>query len=366
MQNQTEYAASLLKLVSGTEKNSEPSMKYVRLGKSGLKISKVILGAMGYGDSKVESWILEEEKALPLLEHAYKKGINTWDTADFYSLGKSEEIIGKAIKKYEIPRSNLVILTKCYFGVDPAIIAAGEINVPMTMTNDGFMVNRVGLSRKHILDAVDASVARLGTYIDVLQIHRLDRDVPAEEIMKALNDVVESGKVRYLGASSMAAWEFQMLNNIAEKHSWHKFISMQNYHNLLYREEEREMHPYCEHAGIGIIPWSPLARGTLARPWKTPSSNSVRSQNDRFTDLITSPGDKAVVDRLEEVAKKLNKSMATVATAWSLRKGVNPILGLQTKERIDEAVEMVNFDLSDEDMKLLEEPYKPKSAAPVF
>ncbi|KAH7139560.1 NADP-dependent oxidoreductase domain-containing protein [Dendryphion nanum] len=341
------------------------NMKYTRLGKSGLKISKVILGTMGYGDPRMGDWVLDEEGALPLLEHAYKRGINTWDTADFYSQGKSEEVVGKAIKKLNIPRQNLVILTKCFFGVDEEVLSSGTPNLRLSMVNDGYMVNRVGLSRKHILDAVDASVARLGTYIDVLQIHRLDRDVTPEEIMKALNDVVESGKVRYLGASSMAAWEFQMLNNTAERNGWHKFISMQNYHNLLYREEEREMHPYCNYAGIGLIPWSPLAQGTLARPWKDDAS-SVRAQNNAIIAMLTNDGDKDVVDRLEEVSKRLGVSMATVATAWSLKKGVNPILGLQSIGRIDEAVETVNFELSDADVEALEEPYRAKAAAPVF
>ncbi|KAF2262466.1 voltage-gated shaker-like K+ channel, subunit [Lojkania enalia] len=340
-------------------------MKYNNLGKSGLKISKVVLGAMGYGDPKYVPWMLPEEKALPLLEHAFKRGINTWDTADFYCQGRSEEIIGAALKKYKIPRARLVILTKCFFGIDEAIFKDGVIDVPMSMINDGHMVNRVGLSRKHILDAVDASVARLGTYIDVLQIHRLDRDTPPEEIMRALNDVIESGKVRYIGASSMAAWEFQMLNNVAEKHGWHKFISMQNYHNMLYREEEREMHPYCQHAGIGLIPWSPLAGGVLARPWRN-SEESVRSKAEQFRELVVSAGDYVVVDRLEEVSKRLGVSMAKVAIAWSIRKGVNPIVGLQSIERIDEAVDAAGLELSDEDFTSLDEVYKAKPVAPIF
>ncbi|KAF2786564.1 Aldo/keto reductase [Melanomma pulvis-pyrius CBS 109.77] len=349
------------------EDNSAPvsTMKYVRLGNSGLKISKVILGAMGYGESKVEPWILNEEKALPLLEHAYKKGINTWDTADFYSTGTSEVIVGKAIKKYNIPRPNLVIMTKVFFGVDEAVTAKGYTDPVLAMTNDGYMVNRVGLSRKHILDAVDASVERLGTYIDVLQIHRNDRAVPPEEIMRALNDVVESGKVRYIGASSMAAWEFQHLNNVAEKHGWHKFVSMQSYHNLLYREEEREMYAYCRHAGIGIIPWSPLAQGTLARPWSARAA-TVRGENNAYAALLTSEGDKAIVDRLEEVAKRVGLSMAVVATAWSLKKGVNPILGLQSVERIDEAAAAVDVELSGEDVEELEELYQAKAVAMVY
>lgn len=193
------------------------------LGRSGLKISSIVLGAMGFGSptSSNGTWVLDEAASLPLLKYAFDKGINTWDTADFYSQGKSEEIIGTAIKKYGIQREKLVLLSKVFFGVDEAeVMKGGSPDLGAAMNNDGVMVNRVGLSRKHILDAVERSVERLGTYIDVLQIHRFDPDVPPEEIMKALNDVVESGKVRYIGASSMAAWRFQMLNNIAEKHGW--------------------------------------------------------------------------------------------------------------------------------------------------
>lgn len=188
---------------------------------------------MTYGTPDWQEWVLDEEKSLPLLKHAYDVGLNTWDTADVYSNGRSEEIIGKAIDKYQIPRQKLVILSKCYFGV---VQDGSQPRIHEMSKNDDGMVNQVGLSRKHIFDAVDASVKRLGTYIDVLQIHRLDRDTPKKEIMKALNDVVESGKVRYIGASSMAAWEFQMLQNIADTNGWHRFISMQNYHNLIYRE----------------------------------------------------------------------------------------------------------------------------------
>ena len=196
-------------------------MEYTRLGQSGLKISKIIIGAMSYGSPDWQGWVLDEEQSLPILEYAYQRGLNAWDTADVYSNGLSEKIIGKAIKKFNIPRDRLVILSKCYFGVDDT---GGQPRISEVSTNDGPMVNRVGLSRKHILDAVDQSVERLGTYIDVLQIHRLDHDTPKEEIMKALNDVIESGKVRYIGASSMATWEFQMLQNIAEKHGWYVVI----------------------------------------------------------------------------------------------------------------------------------------------
>ncbi|KAJ5781396.1 uncharacterized protein N7518_009879 [Penicillium psychrosexuale] len=342
---------------------TDNKMEYVRLGNSGLKISKIILGTMGYGSKQWQDWVLNEEDSLPLIEHAYKQGINTWDTADVYSHGKSEEIVGKALKKYNIPRNRVVILTKCFFGVDdegkfPPIAASAK--------NDGPFVNRTGLSRKHIFDAVDASVERLGTYIDVLQIHRLDRDTPREEIMKALNDVVESGKVRYIGASSMAAWEFQSLQNIAERNGWYKFISMQNFHNLLFREEEREMIPYCRDSGVGIIPWSPIARGALARSWG--SRSTVRENTDgalkMFVRSRESEADKAIIDRVEELAKKKGVSMAQIAIAWSLtHPGENPILGLHSVERIDEAVAAIKVRLSPEEIKYLEEPYVPKAVS---
>ncbi|KAF2874474.1 NADP-dependent oxidoreductase domain-containing protein [Massariosphaeria phaeospora] len=339
---------------------AEKKMQYVRLGKSGLKVSRVILGAMSYGSSEWQPWVLNEEDSLPLLEHAYKVGINTWDTADIYSHGISEKIIGEALKQYNIPRSKVVILSKCYFGVDEANVSRP---IASSMTNDAELVNEVGLSRKHILNAVDRSVERLGTYIDVLQIHRLDRDTPREEIMKALNDVVESGKVRYIGASSMAAWEFQTLQNIAEKNGWHKFVSMQNYYNLLYREEEREMIPYCQDTGVGLIPWSPVARGALTRPWTDRSSK--RAETDAFLHMLVHDRedkiDQEIIKRVEEVAKKNNVSMACIATAWTLKKGVMPIIGLGSIKRIDEAVQNANFQLSDEDAKRLEEVYAPKT-----
>ncbi|KAI9678819.1 MAG: hypothetical protein M1817_005878 [Caeruleum heppii] len=333
-------------------------MEYTQLGNSGLKISKVVLGAMSYGSDKWAKWVLNEAESLPLLEHAYKSGINTWDTADIYSDGLSERVIGKALKQYAIPRERVVILSKCFGGVQDEV---SEVFLGKTFVNDGEWVNRCGLSRKHIFDAVDASVERLGTYIDVLQIHRLDRETPKEEIMRALNDVVESGKVRYIGASSMAAWEFQTLQNIAEKHGWHKFISMQNFHNLLYREEEREMLPYCRATGVGCIPWSPIARGVLARPW---GEQSARADADIFMSSMVSreeENDKTIVTRVEEVAKKRGVGMAMVATAWCLQQqGVNPIVGLNSKKRIDQAVEAVKFKLTEEEMKYLEEKYVPR------
>jgi aryl-alcohol dehydrogenase-like predicted oxidoreductase len=349
-----------------TKSTPERKMEYTRLGQSGLKISKVVFGTMSLGSSDWAGWVLDEAESLPLLKHAYDVGLNTWDTADVYSNGRSEEIIGKALKQYNIPRDRVVILSKCFFGVAPP--EEGQPPISAASTNDGHWVNRNGLSRKHILDAVDASVARLGTYIDVLQIHRLDRDTPREEIMRALNDVVESGKVRYIGASSMAAWEFQTLQNIAEKHSWHKFVSMQDYYNLLYREEEREMIPYCKDSGVGLIPWSPIARGALSRPFS--SRSTLRESTDPILSrLIRSKEnevDKAIIDRVEELARKKGVSMAKVAIAWVVQKGANPIVGLSSKERIDEAVEAVKWQsqggLTEEDVRYLEEPYQPKVA----
>lgn len=333
-------------------------MEHQQLGKSGLRVSKVILGCMSYGDPAWRGWVLDEATSLPLLQYAYQVGIRTWDTADVYSHGRSEQIIGKAIKNFKLPRENLVIMTKCYFGVTP-----DQPNSDASDENQGDLLNQTGLSRKHILDAVDRSVARLGTYIDVLQIHRLDRSVPREEIMRALNDVIESGKVRYIGASSMAAWEFQELQNIAERKGWHKFISMQNYYNLIYREEENEMIPYCNHTGVGLIPWSPIARGALARPWKSRDTHREITDNV-LTDMVRShefAADKAIIGRVEEIAGKIGKSMAQVAIAWSLSKpGVCPIVGLGSRERMDEAVEACKTSLTPQQIAYLEEPYLPK------
>ncbi|GIJ90392.1 hypothetical protein Asppvi_009346 [Aspergillus pseudoviridinutans] len=334
-------------------------MEYTRVGDSGLYVSKIILGTASYGSPRWQEWILNEEAALPLLKHAYDMGINTWDTADAYSNGRSEEIIGKALRVYNIPREQVVILTKIFYALDPD--GQSPIAALMDKKKQG-LVNRVGLSRKHIISAVAESMERLGTYIDVLQIHRLDRDVSLMETMKALNDVVESGQVRYLGASSMATWEFQKLQNIAEQNGWHKFISMQNYYNLLYREEEREMIPFCQDSGVGILPWSPLARGVLAHPWT--ERETAREQTDKLLQRLVRSHetleDKEVVDRVTEVAAKRGVKMAIVALAWCLRKGLCPITGLGSTSRIDDAVQAVTFQLSDDEVKYLEDPYRPK------
>mgnify|MGYP002717526988 FL=1 len=315
---------------------------------------------MSYGTPKWVDWVLDEDASIEMLGHAFKCGINTWDTADSYSMGKSEEVIGKALRQLNIPRERVVIMTKCYYGLPH------DDSYPLIQdmfTNEGPLVNRVGLSRKHIFDAVEASVKRLGTYIDVLQIHRLDRETPKEEIMRALNDVVGKGWVRYIGASSMAAWEFQQLQYIAEKHGWHKFISMQNYYNLLYREEEREMIPYCHATGVGVIPWFALAAGVLTRPWNDKSTKRVHS--DLFQQFIVhsqaGDADRAIVERVEKLAHNRGVSMAQIAIAWLLHKGgIAPLLGLSTKDRIEQAVAALSLTLSPDEMAYLEAPYRPK------
>ncbi|OAL27049.1 hypothetical protein AYO20_09857 [Fonsecaea nubica] len=326
------------------------TMEYSRVGRAGLKVSKIILGGMSFGSSEWQDWVLDEKSSLPIIEHAYKAGINTWDTADIYSHGESERILGQAIKKLNIPRENIVIMTKAYF----ALSQDGH-QIPLTecMVNDGHLTNRVGLSRKKLFDAVDACVERLGTYIDIFQIHRLDRDVPKEELMRTLNDLVNSGKVRYIGASSMSAWEFQQLQAIADKNGWHKFISMQNYLNLLYREEEREMLPYCEDTGVGILPWSPLAGGMLARPWGSTTKRDETDQHKLPHGMVEVQ--KIIVERVEELARKKGVPMSAISTAWVLRKGACPILGLTSKERIDDAVLALQVNLTDEETRKTEE-----------
>jgi len=357
--------------MSSTEQSEPvPAMEYVNLGNSGLKVSKVILGAMSYGSSDWAGWVQNEDEALPLLKKAFELGINTWDTANVYSNGTSERIIGKAIKEFNIPREKLVILSKCYFGFEDAEEVPfpkrehGKPGGVRTGVANEF-VNRQGGSRKHILAAVDASIARLGTYIDVLQIHRLDHSTPMEETLKALHDLVESGKVRYIGASSMAAWEFQMMQNIAEKRGWTKFISMQNYYNLIYREEEREMIPYCKHTGVGLIPWSPIARGVLARPFG--DRGTTREQTDYYLMTLIrqkeTESDRAIVEKVEEIAKARGVSMAIVAMSYVMQKGMMPIVGLGSVKRIEEAVRAVAFTLEQDEIKALEEPYIPR---PVF
>ncbi|KAG9256554.1 NADP-dependent oxidoreductase domain-containing protein [Emericellopsis atlantica] len=331
-------------------------MEYVRLGKSGLKVSKIILGCMAFGSSQWEGspWVLDEAASLPVVKAAYDAGINTWDTADTYSNGKSEEILGKALQHYNIPRQKVVLLSKIF---NPVM---DDDSRPASV-NDGPLVNQMGLSRKHVFHAVDESLRRLQTdYIDVLQIHRLDRDTEPEEIMRALHEVVQSGKVRYIGASSMYTWEFARLQYIAKANGWTEFISMQPFYNLLYREEEREMIPFCQATGVGVIPWSPVARGLLTKPLGG-QEETFRSKNDAKTNTWFSDANMDIVNRVEEVAKTKGVSMALVATAWVLHKSCYPIVGLSSEKRIKETVEALKVKLTDEEVRYLESEYRPRA-----
>ncbi|KAL1673665.1 NADP-dependent oxidoreductase domain-containing protein [Schizophyllum commune] len=348
---------------------SSPTAKYVQLGKSGLRISVPIVGAMSYGNLKwgatdeSTKWVLGEEQALPILKAAWDRGINTIDTANMYSNGDSERVVAKFIEKYQIPREEVIVATKCWglVGKGPDHDVMTWAQFP-TINDRKEYINQSGLSRAAIFQAVEGSLARLNTsYIDVdlLQIHRFDLSTPPEETMKALHDLVESGKVRYIGASSMRVWQFALLNEVAEKHNWTKFVSMQNEYSLLYREEEREMLAYCKYHGIGIIPWSPLAGGLLARPRKSDEANTPRAK--LFTSLGLSKADGVdaeIIKRVEEVAKKRGWTMSQVALAWAQRSVTSPIVGFNSVKRVDQAI--VDGELTDDEAKYLEEPYQPK------
>ncbi|KAL5363620.1 NADP-dependent oxidoreductase domain-containing protein [Aspergillus floccosus] len=338
-----------------TPKNP-PKMQYQRLGKSAIKISRIILGCMTFGNPAWEGspWVLPEEKALPLLKKAFDCGINTWDTANTYSNGQSEMIIGKALETYSIPRSKVVIMTKLYYPV----LDAEDARRPSPAVNTGELVNQMGLSRKHIFEAVDASLRRLKTtYIDVLQLHRLDPEAEPEEVMRALHDLVQMGKVHYLGASSMYCWQLARLQYTAKMNGWTPFSSMQNLYNLLYREEEREVNPFCRAEGIGLVPWSPLARGLLARPW---NQETERSKRDAKTEKwFKGDANDQIVRRVETLAQRKGCTMTAVAIAWLLHKGACPIVGLNTAERIESISEALDVKLEEGELKFLEECYCP-------
>ncbi|ETN38042.1 uncharacterized protein HMPREF1541_07665 [Cyphellophora europaea CBS 101466] len=349
------YRGPLLEAYNATK------VEYRKLGSSGLRVSVPILGAMSIGDPSWHSWVIDEAKALPLLKAAYDRGLNTWDTADIYSNGRSEEIIGKFMREYSIPRHKLVILTKCfaYIGEDYAYQNDDE----MPRTKD--YVNHGGLSRQAIFRAVNASLQRLGTdYIDVFQIHRFDPTVPIEETMQALQDLVRDGKVRYIGASSMWATEFARMQAVAEVKGFTKFVSMQNHYSLLYREEEREMIRYCNATGVGLIPWAPLCRGRLARPLD--SAETVRGKSDQkvkndvkqlgYTDI-----DKSIIGRVQEIAGKRNWSMTEVALAWINRRVASPIIGFSSVDRIDEALAAKGKQLTADEERYLEELYQARA-----
>jgi aryl-alcohol dehydrogenase-like predicted oxidoreductase len=342
---------------------AKPKMPYVRLGNSGLKVSKIILGTMQYGSSDWAKWALGEEEAIKHVKFAYEAGIQTFDTADVYSNGLSEVILGKAIKELRLPRDEIVIMTKLYNAVardyDTNMITLSLGKNPEEL---GY-VNQFGLSRKHIFAAVKHSLERLQLdYVDVLQCHRFDNDTPIEETMQALHDVVQAGYARYIGMSSCWAWQFQAMQNYAIQNKLTPFISMQNHHNLLYREEEREMFPTVKYFGVGCIPWSPLARGLLTRPLD--GEKTQRGSTDWYIGKYSeAQGTPAVLKRVEELASKKGISMAQVAVAWSLHKeGVTaPIVGTTSFKNLEDIIAGVHVSLSAEEIKYLEEPYMPQN-----
>jgi aryl-alcohol dehydrogenase-like predicted oxidoreductase len=323
------------------------SMEYVNLGKTGMKVSRICLGCMSYGEVPAvirpgsHAWALNEEQSQPFFKQALELGINFWDTANVYSIGSSERLVGKFLKE-NTKRENMVIATKLH-GV---------------MRDDP---NGKGLSRKEIFFELDQSLQRLQTdYVDLYQIHRWDYETPIEETLEALHDVVKAGKVRYIGASSMYAWQFAKALYTADLHGWTRFVSMQNHYNLIYREEEREMMKLCAAEGIGVIPWSPLARGKLTRPWAAEATK--RSETDQFSKVIyskTEEADKKVVDRLGEVAEKRGIPRATLALAWLLSKPVitSPIVGATKPNHLTDAVAALQVKLTAEEIASLEEPY---------
>ena len=319
-------------------------MDYINLGKSGLKVSRICLGCMTYGvsDRGAHSWTLNEEKSRPLIKQAIELGINFFDTANTYSDGTSEEFVGRALKDFA-RREEIVVATKVYF--------------PMREGR-----NARGLSRKSIMTEIDASLTRLGMdYVDLYQIHRWDSRTPIEETLEALHDVIKAGKARYIGASSMFAWQFSKALYKADQHSWTRFVSMQNHYNLINREEEREMLSLCASEGIGVIPWSPLARGRLTRDW---DETTNRTETDEFgKTLYTSAvdSDRKVVERVADVAAKRGVPRAQVALAWLLNKPVvtAPIVGASKPNYLEDAVAAVSLKLSDEEIRELEEPYVP-------
>jgi aryl-alcohol dehydrogenase-like predicted oxidoreductase len=322
-------------------------MEYVRLGSSGLKVSRIGVGMMSYGDPGWRDWILSEADAEPLIEAAAEAGITFYDTADVYSHGASEEVTGRLLKRIFPRREDYVLATKVRFPV-----------------GDG--PNDHGLSRGHILDAVDASLRRLGVdHIDLYQIHRWDDSTPIEETMRALDDCVRAGKVRYLGASSMPAWQFAKAQYTADRGGWTRFVTMQNHYNLLYREEEREMVPLCLDMGVGLIPWSPLARGLLARPY-TERGATTRGASDQYTPVWY--GDEAtrpVIDAVGDVAGSRGISRAQVATAWMLsRPAVSaPILGITKQAHLEDAVAAVDVRLTADEITSLESRYLTRPVA---
>ena len=325
-------------------------MEYVNLGRTGLKVSRLCLGCMSFGSRERGShrWVLDEEASRPFFRQALDAGINFFDTANVYSIGASEEITGRALKDFA-RRDEVVIATKVH----------GK------MSDDP---NGRGLSRKAIMQEIDASLKRLGTdYVDLYQIHRWDDSVPIEETAEALHDVVRAGKARYIGASSMWAWQFMQALALQRANGWSRFVSMQNHYNLLYREEEREMLPLCRSEGIGVIPWSPLARGRLTRPWEN-EPTTERGASDQFGKGLYSrmqDADRAVVERAHEIAKGRGVPAAQISLAWMLSKpGITaPIVGATKPNHLEDTIAALSVKLSDEEVARLEQPYVPHPVA---
>jgi aryl-alcohol dehydrogenase-like predicted oxidoreductase len=321
-------------------------VEYINLGKTGLKVSRICLGCMSYGvpDRGAHPWSLDEEKSRPYLKRALELGINFFDTANAYSDGTSEEIVGRALRDFA-RRDEVVIATKVFHGMRPD-------------------PNGKGLSRKAIMTEIDASLKRLGMdYVDLYQIHRWDYETPIEETLEALHDVVKMGKARYIGASSMHAWQFCKALYLADRHGWTRFIAMQNHYNLLYREEEREMMGLCAAEGIGVIPWSPLARGRLTRPWQQ-KDGTDRAASDEYGKKLysqTESADRSVVERVEKLASERGLPQAQVALAWALSKSfvTSPIIGATKPNHLDDAVAALAVKLAPEELVRLEEPYLP-------
>ncbi len=319
-------------------------MQYTRLGQTGTTVSRICLGCMSYGSPQWRPWVLNEDAARPFFRQALDHGINFFDTADMYSLGVSEEITGRALRA-TARLEEVVIASKVFW--------------PM-----GDAPNMRGLSRKHVMQACEASLRRLGVEtIDLYQIHRYDPDTPIAETLRALDDLVRQGKVRYIGASSGYAWQMMKALSVSERHGWARFVTMQNHYNLLYREEEREMLPLCRSEGIGVVPWSPLARGYLAGNRKRSEPATARSRADvHAANYYKAEEDVAVIGAVQEVAQRLGQPMAQVAYAWvASRPGItSPIVGLSKLEQFDDAVAALDLTLTSEDVALIESPYKPK------
>lgn len=320
-------------------------MEYVKLGRTGLDVSKLCLGCMSYGvpERGMAPWSLNEEQSRPFIQKALEAGINFFDTANIYSDGTSEEIVGRALKDFA-RRDEIVLATKLFFRMSPG-------------------PNGVGLSRKAIMNEIDNSLLRLGTdYVDLYQIHRWDNTTPIEETMEALHDVVKAGKARYIGASSMYAWQFMKAQHTAERHGWTKFVSMQNHLNLLYREEEREMLPLCLEEGVGVIPWSPLAKGRLTRDWNEQTARSeIDPVGKAFYESTMVEADRRVVERVAEVAGKRGIARAQVALAWLQQKDAvtAPIIGATKIHHLEDAVSALSVKLAPEEISYLEEAYIP-------